>query len=284
MTPVAPPPLTPGSRTAVRVALVLAASVLVLGSVIALGVTAWGLSGVRVVADEKSLPKDMRSLTIDTGAIPAAVRLTTDAEAAEPHATMRIINAPRGGDQALAVTQEAGGTRLTVTGEASQFMDWGRAGEITVTLPPDLARRLSVTAQLNDAALFSQADLDSLVVTNVDGDVVLSGSTGRIEIHTRDGDVVARQPISVSESFLTSAVDGDVKVDFTGTPPRRLEATTRDGDIAISLPDPGPYLVRASGDTTWVRVPETNDPARAASEVTVRTVDGTVELDTRGRG
>ena len=288
MTMIAPPPpaatpqaLTPGGRTAVRVALVAAATVLTVGCVASLVMVAWGLSNVHVTIDEKTLPGDLRTLVVDTGDIPVTIRPTTEGE---PRVSMRIVNSANAGDQSLVVTEGAGETRLSVSGDRPRtMMSWGGTGEITVTLPPAVAQRLSITAQLDDATLRSEADLDSLVVSNIDGDVVLSGTARRVEVHTRDGDVVAHRPLAVRESFLTSSVDGDVHVDFTDTPPRRIETTTRDGDVAISLPEPGPYLVRASGESTWVRVPETSDPARAVAEVTVRTVDGSVELDTRGR-
>jgi hypothetical protein len=267
-----------------RAIIVVVAAVLVAGTVVSLGVTAWGLSGVRVVADEKSLPKDMRALIIDTGDIPAAVRLTTDRDAAEPRASMRIVNSPRGGDQTLVVTQDSDGTRLTVTGDGSHFMDWGRAGELTVTLPAELARRLSVTVQQDDGVLLAQADVEELVARNTDGAVILSGSARRIDIRSQDGDIIAREPISVVESFNAHVVDGNVSVEFKDAVPRTIEAVSVDGDIELSLPDQGPYLVRASGDSAQIRVPETNDPARAVAEVTARSDDGNVTVSTLGRG
>jgi hypothetical protein len=279
----APPPLTPGGRTALRAVLVVFAAVLIVGCVAAAGATAWGLSTLRVVADEKALPADMRSLVIDTGDVSAAVRLTTDRDAKEPTASMRLVNVSGNGDHSLVVAQESGSTRVTVTGGDSRFMDWGRAGEITVTLPPELARRLSVTVQQDDGVLLAQADVDQLVARNSDGAVILSGAARTIEVDARDGDVVARAPISVTESFIAHTVDGDVHVDFTGAPPRTVEVTTRDGDIAVSLPDAGPYLVDASADSSTIRVPQTNDPSRAAAKVTVRSVDGDVAIDTAGR-
>ena len=57
---------------------------MIVGSAVALGVTAWGLSTFRVVADEKPLPGDIRSLVIDARDVPAAIRLTTDGDATEP--------------------------------------------------------------------------------------------------------------------------------------------------------------------------------------------------------
>ena len=74
--PPASPPLAPGGRTAIRVLLIAVASVLVLGTVGTLGVAAWGLSTFRVVTDSKPLPSAMRSLVVDTGQLPVAVRIT----------------------------------------------------------------------------------------------------------------------------------------------------------------------------------------------------------------
>jgi hypothetical protein len=182
------------------------------------------------------------------------VRLTTDRDAAEPRASMRIVNSPRGGDQTLVVTADGDGTRLTVAGDGSNFMNWGRAGELTVTLPVELARRLSVTVQQDDGVLLAQANVDELVARNTDGAVILSGSARRIDIRSQDA------------------------------APRKIEVESVDGDIELSLPDQGPYLVHASADSTQIRVPETNDPARAVAEVTARSTDGNVSVSTRGRG
>jgi hypothetical protein len=267
----------------VRTALVVAAGVLTVGCVVALGTAAWGISAYRVAADEKILPSDLRSLTVDVGDVPAAVRLTTDPEATRATVSMRLINSARSGGHTLELSEESGTTRVTVSGERSDFMDWGRTGEITVTLPPETARRLSVTAQLDDGVLLVDANLDSLVVHNLDGAVLLGGSARNVEVHTRDGSIGAHDPIAVGESFLATAVDGDVDVDFANTPPRNLSATTRDGDVEFSLPEPGPYLVQASGDSTRLSVPQTDDRSRAAGTVTVRTVDGNVVIDTLER-
>ena len=90
--PTSPPPLSPGGRTAIRVLLIAAAAVLVLGSVATLGVAAWGLSAFRVITDSKPLPPTMRSLIVDTGQLPVAVRITADPDAKQPRADMRMIN------------------------------------------------------------------------------------------------------------------------------------------------------------------------------------------------
>jgi hypothetical protein len=170
----APPPLSPGGRTAVRVLTVVAAAALVAGCVLSLGSVAWGLSSYRVIADAKTLPAGMKSLIIDTGEIPTAVRITADSNAREPRVTMRLINSNRAGEHSLVVTDDAGATRLTLVGERSSLPDFGRAGELNVTLPPDLARKLSVTTQQETGVLLAQTDLDQIVVHNTDGDVVLS--------------------------------------------------------------------------------------------------------------
>lgn len=277
-----PPPLTPGGRTAIRAFLVIAASVAVVGSLVALGVSAWGLSKFRVIADETALPADTRSLVIDTRDVPAALRITTDRDATEPRISMRLINSSRSGERALEVTRDGRDTRVALTGTRPGVIGWGRAGEVTVTLPPEMARRLSLTTQQEAGVLMMQADVDTLVANNEYGAVVLRGSARRIEVRTQDADIVSRDAISVTESFLADTVDGDVSVDFGNTPPRTVDASSSTGDVVVLLPDPGPYLVRASGDSAQVRVSETEDSDRAAAEVTVRSDDGTAVVDRLG--
>ena len=64
-----------------------------------------GLSTFRVVTDSKPLPSAMRSLVVDTGQLPVAVRITTDRAATEParrHADDQLDArrfAPADGDQ-----------------------------------------------------------------------------------------------------------------------------------------------------------------------------------------
>jgi hypothetical protein len=278
----APPPLTPGGRTAVRVFLVIAASVVVVGTVLSLGATAWGVSTFRVVADETAFSTDTRSLVIDTGDVPAALRLTTDRDAREPRVSMRLLKSDRAGERTLQIDQDAQTTRISINGATSDFIGWSRAGEITVTLPPETARRMSVTTTQDKGVLLVQADLDSLVASNTYGAVILSGSARRIEVSGQDGTVLTREPISVSESFVARSVDGDVSVDFKDAPPRTVDASTSSGDVVISLPNPGPYLIHASGDSARVRVPETTDPARASAEVTARSDEGSVVIEGPG--
>lgn len=276
-----PPSLSPGGRTALRATLVIVASVLVAASAVSLGVAAATVSAVRVIADDAVLPSAMRSLVIDTGDIPAAIRITTDRDATEPRAQLRLVKSARVGDHALTVTPDGTSARLTVDGAASEFLRWGRAGELTVTLPPDVSRRLSVTTQQQDGVLFAQADLDELIARSADGAVVLSGAARRIDVQLQDGAIVTREPISVTESFIAKTVDGDVTVDFRDAAPRTVDLLSNDGDVAVALPPAGPYLVRASsGATTSVRVPETSDPERAVAEVTANSGDGTVTVRT----
>jgi hypothetical protein len=280
--PSSPPPLSPGGRTAIRVLLIAAAAVLVLGSVATLGVAAWGLSTFRVVTDSKPLPPTMRSLIVDTGQLPVAVRITADPEATQPRADMRMINSARAGSHPLTVTTDSTGTRLTISGEPSPFLQWGRAGEITVVLPPEVARGLTVTSQQRTGVLMTQADLGQVTARMTHGAVLLSGSARRIEVDSVDGDVLARTAISVTESFRATTANGDIEVDFK-TAPRTLDANTDNGDIRIALPPSGPYVVNVntsdrSGDTV-VRVPQTSDRKDAASVVAARSDTGDITID-----
>jgi hypothetical protein len=279
--PATPPPLSPGRRTAIRVTLVVAAAVLVVGVVVSLGVVAWGVSSFRVVTDTKPLPSAMRSLVVDTGDVPVAVRITTDREAREPRADLRMVNSTRAGANPLAVNTDGGETRITINEEPSAFLQWGRAGEITIVLPPDVARRLTVTTQQDNGVVLAYADLDQLIARTDNGEVVLGGDARRVEVYTDNGDVVTRDPISVSDSFSANTDNGDIKVDFADAAPRTVDATSDNGDVIVALPRRGPYMVNASTDNgdASVRVPRTTDRENAAAVVTARSENGDVIID-----
>lgn len=280
-----PPPLSPGGRSAFRVLLIIAATALVIAVVVALGAAAFGISTFRVVKDSMPLPNTLTSVTVDTGSVPAAVRITTDREVREPRVDMRMVNSTRAGSRPLAVTADGTTAKVTIDGEASEFLRWGRAGEITVVLPPELARRVSVTTQQEMGVLFAQADIDQLTARTVDGAVVLSGSARRVEITNEHGDVTTREPIAVTESFRAATTTGDVSVDFV-EPPQTVDATTEHGDIVISLPPPGPYFVDATtalpGNSAVVEVPQTRDRANAAAVITGRAETGDVVVNELG--
>lgn len=284
--PAAPPPLTPGSRTAVRVLLVAAAAVLLIGTVSSLAVAAFGLSALRMTTDTQPLPAAMKSLTVDTADSTTLVRIVADRSAAEPRVDLRQVDSRQSPGAAVSVTNEPGGTRVTVASQSGKFMDWNRAGELTVTLPPDLARKLSVTVQQEDGVVMAQADVDQLVARTTDGAIMLSGSARRVEITSQDGSVITTEPISVIESFSATTSDGSINVDFKNDAPKTVDVTSRDGDVTIALPPRGPYLVDANTDngdgSTEVQVPQTNDPDDAAALVTARSEDGNVVVTTLG--
>jgi hypothetical protein len=242
---------------------------------------AWGIARFRVITDSKPLPAGMRSLVVDTGSVPIAIRITTDREAREPRADLRMVNSIRAGANPLAVNGGPTDARVTINGEPSAFLQWGRAGEIRLVLPPDLARKLTVTAQQDTGVVLAQADVDQLIAHTDTGAVVLSGAARRIEIHNVDGEVVTRDPIRVTESFSAITETGDIKVDFAETAPRTVEARSQDGDVIIALPTRGPYVVNANtGDgSTAVRVPQTTDRENAAAVVTARSETGDVVID-----
>lgn len=277
-----PPPLSPGGRSAFRVLLIIAATALLIAVVVSLGTAAWGVSTFRVVKDSMALPNTLTSVTVDTGSVPAAVRITVDREVREPRVDMRMVNSTRAGSDPLAVTADGTTARVTIDGEASEFLRWGRASEITVVLPPELARRVSVTTQQEMGVLFAQADIDQLTARTVEGAVVLSGSARRVEITSEHGDVTTREPIAVTESFRATTTTGDVSVDFV-EPPQTVDATTEQGDVVISLPPPGPYFVDATtalpGSSAVVEVPQTRDRANAAAVITARAETGDVVVN-----
>lgn len=284
--PASPPPsLTPSGRTAIRVLLILAAATLLIGTVASLTTAAWGVSNYRVVKDSVALPDTLTALTVDTGSVPVAVRITSDREVREPRVDMRMVNSTRAGSDPLAVDADGTTARVTIDAEPSEWLQWGRAGEITVVLPPELARRMSVTTRQEMGVVFAQADIDSLNARIVDGAVILSGSARRVDITNEHGDVTTREPIAVAESFRASTTTGDVSVEFAETP-ETVDVQTQHGDVVVTLPPPGPYFVTAATGmehgSTVVRVPQTNDRGAAAAVITARAETGDVVVDDLG--
>ena len=115
------------------------------------------------------------------------------------------------------------------------------------------------------------------------GVVRLDGTARRVDVDIRNGSVTTEKPLSVTESFRATTVNGDVRVEFKGNPPHTIDATTRHGDVTIVLASPGPYVVNAQtnkqhGDVT-VTVPQTTNPAAAASQITVRSETGDVRVE-----
>src|SRR5689334_9504210 len=167
--PSAPPPLTPGNRTAVRVLLVIAAAVLVVVCVTALVAAALGIASLKVTTDGKDLPGDTRSLVIDASDV--SVRVTSDPGASTARAELRTVGSSRGTPPGLDVTTAAGETRIHVALGRGRLVDFGGPSELVVTLPPAVAARLSLTTQQDDGTLTVDANLDRLVARSADGDV-----------------------------------------------------------------------------------------------------------------
>ncbi|KMO81315.1 DUF4097 family beta strand repeat-containing protein [Mycolicibacterium obuense] len=283
LTPPTPPPaVSPGGRTAIRSLLIVAAAVLVVGTVASLGVTAWGVSSFRVVADSAALPATLRSVTIDTGSVPVIVRISSDREATTPRVDMRMVNSVRAGSDPLSVAADGTSARVTIDAEPSALLNWGRASQITVVLPQDQARRTTVTTQQDTGVVMLEADIDSLVARTRDGAVVLGGAARDVDITAQNGDIDTRAAMSVSENFTATTQSGDIDVEFSGAP-KTLAATTQNGDVTVALPPPGPYVVDATTGQSWgstvVRVPQTRDPSGAASTVSVRSETGDVTVD-----
>ena len=283
LTPPTPPPaVSPGGRTAIRSLLIVAAAVLVVGTVASLAVTAWGVSSFRVVADSAALPATLRSVTIDTGSVPVIVRISSDREATTPRVDMRMVNSVRAGSDPLSIAADGTSARVTIDAEPSALLNWGRASQITVVLPQDQARRTTVTTQQDTGVVMLEADIDSLVARTRDGAVVLGGAARDVDITAQNGDIDTRAAMSVSENFTATTQSGDIDVEFSSAP-KTLAATTQNGDVTVALPPPGPYVVDATTGQSWgstvVRVPQTRDPSGAASVVHVRSETGDVTVD-----
>jgi hypothetical protein len=282
--PSGPPPLTGGGRTAIRAVLVVAAALLLVGAVGGLSAAAVGLGGTRAMADSKALPPSLRALTIDTGDLPMAVRVTADPQAREPRTDLRFVSSAGVGQHHLEVTAGATEATVTVRGESPEWLQWARAGEITVVLPPDLARRLTLTSIQRVGVLVADADLDRLTARTTNGAVLLRGSARTMELHTRNGAIHTRGPIEVRESFSANTIHGVIEVEFRGVAPRAIEAVTGDGDVVLGLPGRGPYFVTAQagyqGGST-IDVEQTENADQAVAAVVARSSTGSVSIQDR---
>ena len=279
--PVDPPPhLTSGGRSTVRVLLVLVASAVLAVSLTGLGVAAWGVSNLRVVTDQQALPDDMRTLVVDTASVPVAIRIDPARDTRKAIAQLRLVNTSHSGAHRLVVDNDGTQSRVRIAGNPSPSLKWARGGEITVSVPPEVGRRLTVRTEQRFGAVIVTADLDRLVAHVGDGAIVLRGSARQIDAQTGTGEIVAHEPISVTERFSVTTSSGNITVDFRDAAPRTVEALTRSGDVTVGLPGAGPFLVRAqSGVSAKVRVPETVDPVTAAGEVTARSDSGVVVVE-----
>jgi hypothetical protein len=278
--------LSPGRRTTIRVVIVVAAALLCLGTLGGLTAAAIGLGNTRVIADSADLPGALRTLEIDAGDLPMAIRITSDPDASAPRTDLRLVSSTGSGRHRMDVTTDGGSARVSVSGEPPEWLRWAWAGELTVVLPPGMARGVSVTTTQRFGLAMFDADLDRVVAHNDSGAVLLRGAARSIEAHNQHGAVYSRRPLAVQETFTAVSVDGDITVDFQDPAPTRIEATSDGGDVVLGLAGDGPYLVNASTSTgrgdTVVRVPQTIDPQRAAATVIARSATADVTVDQRG--
>lgn len=277
-----PPLLSPGARSTLRVGLVVAASVLLVGVLVTLAGLAFGISRFRVVAESSALPDTLRTLEIEIDSAPAAVRIRSDRSVDQPRVDMRMVASADSDARPLSVSADGTSARVSVDPASSELLRHARAGEITIVVPDEIARRLTVTVRQEMGVVFADAYLDQLTAHTREGAVVLGGSARRIDIDNENGEVVSRRPISVSESFRAVTVTGDVDVDFTEAP-ETVDVESRTGDVALAVPLPGPYFVNATTGNergaTVVKVPQTRNADEAVAVINARSDTGDVVVD-----
>ncbi|CAN5185571.1 hypothetical protein BH11ACT7_BH11ACT7_07800 [soil metagenome] len=282
LTPSPPPDLSSGGRTALRAGVVVVAALVLLGSIGGLTAAAVGIGNTRVIADSQTLPASMRTLTINTGTVPMRIHIETDDDAREPRVDMRFVTVKQPGEQNLDIVTGPD-TRIEVRGRTAEWLEWARAGELTVVLPPEVGRRLTVTTDQRLGVLDVDADLDRLVARSTGGVVILDGSARSIQAEVEHGTIVAHDPILVRETFSATVIEGDIDVRFRDVAPRTVEATSDDGAVVLGLPGDGPFLVNAmttsDHDSAEVRVPQTTNRNEAESVVTARTSGGDVVIE-----
>ncbi len=266
-----PPSMSGRQRTVMRFVLVVIGALLALGSLVSLGFLATGLGGMRVVTDSKPLPANLRELTVDTGDVPVMVRVVANSKVSDARVDLRLVT--NSDNTQLAVTEDGDSSRATLRDDGSGFLWFDRTGELTIILPPDVAKGLSVTVNQQAGSLTTDATLRQLVA-ETDGGVTLGGSARSIDVDAR-GDITTSSTIAVADSFKAQSDSGSISTDFRAAP-RTTEATAG-GDVKVQLPAPGPYRVRAESDRgTSITVPQT--PSPTASQVTARSENGNVEV------
>lgn len=285
LSPTPPPTPSPGARTALRTLVVIAAAVVVLCGLGGLTAAAVGVGSTRVIADSQPLPGSMRTLTINTGAVPMRVHIESDDDVREPRVEVRFVTISDAGEQSVDISPGMD-TRIDVRGRSADWLEWARAGELNVVLPSDLGRRLTVTTEQQLGMLEVDADLDRLVARSVGGAVILDGSARSIDAEVRQGAVIAHDPILVRETFSANVIDGDIEVEFLDKAPRTIDATSANGSVTLGLPGDGPFLVNAmtasNRDSAEVSVPQTADRAEAESVITARSSSGDVVIESAG--
>lgn len=276
------PPLQDGSgRTAIRTVIVIAAALLVLGGLAGLTVAAVGLGSTRVITESRALPTDLATLEVDTGALPVAIRVRTDQAVDEPRVDLRFVTMSNPDEHTLAVGADGDAVRISLGGRESDYLSWARGGEITVILPPEIAADLAVTTNQQVGVLFADADVDRLVANTANGAVILRGSARDVEIHTDNGSIHTRVPISVRESFVATTSEGDIDVAFGSAPPETIEVSAVRGSVEVGLPAPGPYYVSAQSGLRHdadIEVEQTSDPTQAVASVTATSTTGPVTV------
>lgn len=263
-----------------RVVLAVLAALVVFVAVGGLATLAVGLSGTRVVTDSQELPAGIRTLTLDTGDLPIAVRLITDADTSRPHVDLRMLT--RAADTQMTVAHDASGSRLALLGDSGSAFPLPfdvNTGEITVILPPGVAKNLRVTVTHQTGPIKSEADLDQLIVRTGTGTVTLSGSARLMDITVGKGDINTDTRIAVAESFKATTQSGRVSVEFRGAP--RTTEAVGSGQVTLGLPGATPYRISAESvtphGTVIVTVPQTSD--LSAPVVTARSTSGNVVVN-----
>ncbi|WP_326545263.1 hypothetical protein QGN32_15595 [Mycolicibacterium sp. ND9-15] len=269
-----PPEMSEGARTAMRFVIAVIAALVALAALGGLGAASFALATSRVVTDSQVLSTGMRSLTIDTGDVPVPVRVITDAEAKEPRVDLRTVT--RSDDTPLTVVPDGVGSRITLGDSDSRFL-WLVGTGLSIILPPNVARELSVTVNHRTGPLTTDADLDQLVVNSNAGTVELGGSARMIDVDVRHGDISTGARIAVTESFRATSESGNISVEFRSAP--RVTEAIAGGNATVGLPSSGSYRVTAGSEfgSTTVDVAETTDPR--APEVTVHSKNGNAKVN-----
>lgn len=171
----------------------------------------------------------------------------------------------------------------TVTVKASSRMGAPSVVDFEITVPQDMALRLSgtyteiqvsgvkgaITAETVDGSIEVRGGNGIITLHSIQGSVTLADATGRIEVN------------SVNESVELSNVSGEIKaettngdVQLTGVRSSSVEATTINGDVLYegTITDGGTYTFNSHNGDITVSVPE-----GANVTISVATANGDID-------
>lgn len=161
--------------------------------------------------------------------------------------------------------------RLSVSSDCHLSAGRGCGGRLRVVVPADLP----VTVSSGDGDLVLTGLTGRVTAATTDGTVHARGLTGALSVTTGDGGLTG---VALGSSQVTvSSGDGAVELAFDD-PPEAVTVHSGDGAVTVAVPDDdGPYRVGARADDAAATVSVPTD-RRSDRHIDVSTGDGAIRV------